>query len=208
MDKARQPKRQLSDAELRSHLAEQVGFLETSAAAFDAGKTGEAKRLALTIRVLLHDTRHSKSLLKQLNLDIPFISTCSLFEPKNLSAHIGLLTMQMDSSGLRYVPKLADPRTRTGLSFEEWWNEIVFTDDGNHNRISRKDLILTVANQDGGGHVDPGIDGVYDNFVRDNPLGWTLVRGGNSEPMSDPTKIAIRQIAFEVISVLKPHILS
>lgn len=38
--------------ELLSHLRENLGFLKASTAAFDSGHIGEAKRLAVSIRVL------------------------------------------------------------------------------------------------------------------------------------------------------------
>ena len=54
--------------ELRDHLCEQLHFLRASAASYDNGAEGEAKRLATTIRVLVHDTKKSKSLLLQLSM--------------------------------------------------------------------------------------------------------------------------------------------
>lgn len=56
----------LTPEELQAHLAEQLGFLERSADAFDNGYEDEAKRMATAIRVLVHDTNQSISLLKQL----------------------------------------------------------------------------------------------------------------------------------------------
>ena len=56
-------KRPRSTEELEELLHEQLAFLESSAAAFDAGMDGEAKRLAVALRVLLHDTKNSHSLL-------------------------------------------------------------------------------------------------------------------------------------------------
>lgn len=54
--------------ELQEHFAEQIYFLKASADAFDKGFEGESKRLAVALRVLLHDTPKSKSLLGQLEL--------------------------------------------------------------------------------------------------------------------------------------------
>jgi hypothetical protein len=45
------------DDRLIGYLREQVEFLRASAASYDAGFEGEARRLALTVRVLVHDTR-------------------------------------------------------------------------------------------------------------------------------------------------------
>ena len=53
--------------ELRRQLDEQQRFIKNSAQSFDDGFEGEAKRLALTIRVLVHDTSQSHSLLSQVD---------------------------------------------------------------------------------------------------------------------------------------------
>ena len=49
-------------------LSEQTEFLRMSAAAFDEGQFAEAKRLAVAVRTLCHDTRRSHSLLGQLGI--------------------------------------------------------------------------------------------------------------------------------------------
>src|SRR5690625_4274738 len=54
--------------ELRVRLKEQITNLEVSAARYDAGWPEEANRLAVTVRVLVHDTSMSSSLLQQMNV--------------------------------------------------------------------------------------------------------------------------------------------
>ena len=56
------------DFELTPQLEEQLGFLLSSMDAFDAGAKGEAKRMAVALRILLHDRRQSASLLGQVGL--------------------------------------------------------------------------------------------------------------------------------------------
>jgi len=74
-------KQSQTESELRQHLDDQLGFLEQSSASFDRGYEGEAKRLAVSIRVLLHDKGQSKSLLGQLGLkDIFYWDTSTGFE--------------------------------------------------------------------------------------------------------------------------------
>ncbi|WP_155854560.1 hypothetical protein [Paenarthrobacter nicotinovorans] len=51
-----------------NHLVEQLEFLDSSCSAYDAGAPSEAKRLATTVRVLLHDTKLSTSLMRRLGL--------------------------------------------------------------------------------------------------------------------------------------------
>ena len=59
-----------SRGDLLAYLAEQRAFLQSSAAQYDQGFVAEAKRLAVTIRVLVHDNpgSGSVSLLEQLGL--------------------------------------------------------------------------------------------------------------------------------------------
>jgi hypothetical protein len=51
---------------LDDHLQRQIGYLKRSCLLYDAGHEDEAQRIAVTLRVLLHDTGASKSLLGQL----------------------------------------------------------------------------------------------------------------------------------------------
>lgn len=57
-----------SRADLEEHLKAHLGFIKKSAALYDTGDTEEAKRIAVSVRVLLHDTQQSRSLLGQLGL--------------------------------------------------------------------------------------------------------------------------------------------
>ena len=51
---------------LLKQLRRQLTFLRNSAASYDGGYPEEALRIGVVIRVLLHDTKYSTSLLKQL----------------------------------------------------------------------------------------------------------------------------------------------
>ena len=61
-----------------------------------------------------------------------------------------------------------------------------------------------MANQDGGGHVDPSLDEAYANLSRFNSLGWKIFIGDC--PAKDfekgPELPSVRQIAYEVIKSL------
>lgn len=69
---------------LEALLAEQYDFLRASAARFDDGHHHESKRLALTLRVLLHDTPKSASLLDQLGVKdtLMFVDSDARREPR------------------------------------------------------------------------------------------------------------------------------
>jgi hypothetical protein len=62
------PRVTLSKDDFINALHEQVDFLRTSIALYDGGKEIEAKRLAVTLRTLLHDTKNSRALLTSLGI--------------------------------------------------------------------------------------------------------------------------------------------
>ena len=76
--------------------------------------------------------------------------------------------------------------------------------------MHRRDLILNVADTDGGGHVDPELDELYYAFSKKNSLGWMFANGDITKAFDGrPELVCMRQIAYEVLLTLKdevPHI--
>jgi hypothetical protein len=198
-------RRQRSRKELESLLDEQLRFLKSSARSFDDGFEGEAKRLALTVRVLLHDTDRQRSLLGLLDA-IPeaFLDTACADEPGNTMAHHGLVSLEVTPHGARYAPMLDDSPVANHLQFEEWWRAPVFRDPEG-GVLDRRGLILVAADQDGGAHVDPSLDETYAHLSSDNAMGWVWETPGHVQPMPGPEMMAIRQIAHEVLRSIDPE---
>jgi hypothetical protein len=198
-------------------------FLRGSARAFDEGDEDEALRLATTIRILVHDTQRSRSVLAQLGAkdDLAFLDT-SRQRPGAafVIAHSGLAVLRMamggDASGTRYAAPLAEydvEFSRGWVDFDTWWNRVVI-DDMQGNAFTRSDLVLALAHKDGGAHVDPDLDEAYAALSRSNSLGWYVLEspdpnaggvgitlggaGSAGEPMGSPVPTNVRQVAFEL----------
>jgi hypothetical protein len=117
-----------TEAELKQHLQEQIGFLEASCKAFDAGDESEAKRLATSVRILCHDSKHSKSLLKQLKLNrIDFYDTGHPYKPSYILAWTGLLGLTITSppASMSNAPHLDSNSEARWRPFYDWWSSIV-----------------------------------------------------------------------------------
>jgi SEC-C motif len=197
-------KRPITLSELQAHLEQQLGFLERSAASFDEGYESEAKRLAVTLRVLLHDTPKSHSLLGQLGkADQAFADTALDFDPTNPVPHGGLVFEALGPPKTRHVALLDDAPVCGSTPFHAWWTAPLFVDN-ERKILTRRDLILVAANQDGGAHVDPALDETYDKLSRLNSMGLFAVENGEARPMDGPERAAIRQITHEVLKTLKP----
>ena len=199
-------KHKVDQAALRKHLAEQVHFLRSSCRAYDGGDESEAKRIAVHLRVLLHDTARSRSLLSQLGgqFNWRFADTAYRFNPQNLLAHHGLITIKM--TGGPAGDASFEPRcwSRTEVSpfihFRLWWSSDVIFKDSEGERFTRKDVVLVVADQDGGAHVDPELDGAYAGLAKQGALGW---RRAGGPWLADPVAPSLRQIAHEVLVTLE-----
>lgn len=168
---------------------EQMGFLERSNATFDDGHLSEAKRLAVALRVLFHNTKMSHALIYQLGFDqaLTWVDTCGMPDPKNMMPQWGLVLMGMrlETNEVLFTPRLgggAPTRIRTKtlrlprgsrILLDEWWTEPVVK-DSSHALFSRKDFVLALSNKEGGAHVDPEIYESYNRIAHLNSMGWTF----------------------------------
>lgn len=191
-------------------------LLETLCECYDSGDNDIlALSISTAIRVLVHDTNKSTSLLSHLNRkDIVYLSTN--FESDKYPTHLGLV--RRINSGVkdgkggeakywplcdeRYFPS---PKEHKFISFEQWWcKDKVFC--SGQFKLTRKDLVLSLTNKDGGAHFDTAVEEKYDAFRHTWSGGSTLVgikssicRGYDNIPIYP----AIRQIGHELISTLK-----
>jgi len=200
------------DQELMRHLEEQLGFLQIAAAAYDKGYTGEAKRMATTIRILVHDTRQSTSLLTSLGKkDIQFYSTAATIDNGTAMPTFRLVGVKPPvnpgtSKKLYYAPLDDRPPyidVNKKIAFRQWWNEIIIIDTM-RNSSSRKDLVLSVSNKKGGAHMDSGLDDAYAALTRFNSQAWTAWDPkGIDRNLKGAELASIRQICHEVLKSLK-----
>lgn len=215
----------LSNEELMHHVQEQIGFLVGSCNSFDNGNLIEAKRIALTLRILLHDTKQSKSLLGQIGLKSSFFDTQYIIDldikmVPTVSSELLLISQLHDNPIHQFKPNFSSNLKTNKIDFQEWWNQIVIrTIDG--AEFSRSKIILAVANQDGGAHVDPELEQDYYNLTRLNSIqhffadNLDLSQGlpekielSQLQPVHSPlsTFYTIRQTAHEVlISKIDPE---
>lgn len=184
--------------EFMEHWHEQLNFIRSSIEQFDNGEETEARRIALGLRIMFHETSRSRSLIKQtgLSLNLRLLSSGVLYTPSNLVSSWVLLKLEISEDEIYYRPLINSVDTRTFyLEYEDWWNEVIF--DDKNNVFSRKDIVCFIADQDGGAHVDPEIAEKYALLTRENSLGWSDPKGN---PVSNnPAYNAVRQIAHEVL---------
>lgn len=197
-----------SQEELLKHLQDQIDFMIRSSKSYDQGIVGEARRLAVSIRILVHDTNRSTSLLTQLNKkQIAFLDTATPYNKNNALASDCLTVMRLTSKGAAYIAPLSHlspSRANIKIPFDNWWSRNIVYKDINNNFFTRSSIVLNVSDKDGGAHVDPNLDEAYAKFSRFNTMGWKLFKGGISEEFNNtPVLPSIRQITYEVLKTLQ-----
>ena len=203
--------------ELIALLNEQLDFLRTSAQAFDAGVVHEYKRIALALRVVLHDTHTSHSLLTQLGAKASLRFWDTRVRPvaapgrQILAAHDwpeGMVGMTMTLSAApdphgegagRWFPMLGSvPDLCARRDFDAWWGDSIIELKSGQT-FTRRAFVLGIAHHEGGAHVDA-----------QPPVSWVLLRdqswddaagmvdaGGRRVPIPQLVAAVIRQIGYE-----------
>jgi len=139
--------------DLSAHLKRQLIFLRNSVAAYDSGCAEEAIRIGVTIRVLCHDTQKSESLLSKMGRKgtLQLVTTAKTVPNEFLiNMDFGELMAGMTfSHNLEYDPV---PEDSPSILCPDWWGQPVFIRA--KTAYTRKDVVLSAANKDGGAHID------------------------------------------------------
>ncbi|MDD7923048.1 hypothetical protein [Actinomycetospora chibensis] len=192
-------------------LFESLEFLRVSADAYDEGHEAEAKRLAVTLRVLFFDKGTSHSLLRQLGLKerLAYFDTAPDINPQNILATLGL------AQTYRTLPKspgpyfagldeLPPPFLSRRSNFDHWWTRSVAKEqDG--TEWSRENFVLTLANKEGGAHVHRNVYAPYHKLAEENGLGMAFFdeHGRELELKNNFALASVRQIAHEFMKTAK-----
>ncbi|HPW31192.1 MAG TPA: hypothetical protein PLL01_17555 [Rhodoferax sp.] len=194
-----------SQHELTDRLNEQLGFLKSSALLFDEGATAEAVRLAQTVRVLVHDTRNSTSLLELLQKkDVLFFDTAAKELPAD-QGQTALVATEIGPAECAVVPILDSDLVNTQMvSFDTWWNGVAIV-DFKRQVFKRKDIVLNLANDLGGAHINLHLSSRLVDLIRNNSMnGFVQLPGKDVEPYPNPFPATMRQIAHEVLKTFIP----
>ena len=192
----------------KAHLYEQLDFLCSSIAAYDTGKEHEAKRLSVPIRTLVHNTRNTTSLLRHLGVQdrLGWVDRGAPGPPPRaivISFGLCVVRMRFDVGESFYEPAVHRPapdRLHPPVSFEDWWRRVILQDQRG-NGFSRADLVLSLANQDGGAHIDAALNEKYRQLTRENSVGF--MQGQNKPIANSIVHASVRHIAGELVQTIE-----
>lgn len=203
-----------SKQELLAKLREQADFLLTSARRFyDEGVFAESMRIATCIRTLVYENGKSKPLLKEVQpngLDLSILDHVGKIQGEEVfNFAVGI---RIDS-GVAVPSVDLQSANNTPCVIGAWWNRPVFSfwSNGRHGlstwmAYTRKQVVLILANKEGGAHVDPEMDPAYVKLLTDQPLGFHYQ--GIPIETPDLAKFLTAQSGVEMLESLKRNFFS
>ena len=203
--------------DFKAQLRRQIRFIENSCRLYDDGHFEEAIRMAVTLRVLFHDTQSSISLLQHLkSKNISLLSTADLASSEqeyNLALVRGFVEVKdaiaAPKMSCAMRPVLDDPTRREFILIQTWWRDEPVVQLNGRESLNRSDLILAAANKDGGAHVDSQLEPIYNKVRLGADMKIEINLKTNPQPLSAPFEnvhyASLRQMAYEVLNSPEIH---
>lgn len=206
-----------------NQLIEQTSLLIDACHSYDRGGFHHAKIMSSIIRTLVKDPENPKpnnqtiSLLKALNCkdNMKFFNTgYEAIDPIININLIGMVTVPKlpPAQGYEsiYIPLLNDSQyiDVQWLKFDEWWksNVLVYKSENINIQFTRKKIVLTMAEQDGGSHIDQfnNINKSYRDLITGSTHLFKCHNIDGSESGINHIQFAlVRQISHELIISIK-----
>lgn len=188
--------------DFKAHLTRQLSFLLRSCQSYDAGFHDEAVRIATVVRVIIHGTGSSTSLLKHLGAtNISLISTVSELTTEVVS-FVGMGRYRVGFGEGSFLPQLGDGWMQKNLPVSEWWSQVVMVLDSKH-QITRKNIVLAASNKDGGAHVDARLTDEYAALAKDGAVGsfvYTTQGNRDEKSINNAHFVSLRQMGYELLN--------
>jgi hypothetical protein len=158
-------------------LEEQRHLLRKSVKDMATGDLAEAIRVATILRTLIHETGSSKPLLKYLNgnyLELAILDVAPKKEepsPPGVQSAVVLevpVGFQIKPEGTFLSPdRPAEAYAPSSLG--KWWHRPALILPG-LGGFSRREIVLGLANKEGGVHLDPNISQRYQQLIENKSL--------------------------------------
>jgi hypothetical protein len=186
--------------DLSAHLKRQLVFLRNSVAAYDSGCAEEAIRIGVAIRVLCHDTQKSESLLTKMGRkDTLQLVTTAKTVPNDFLVNMDFGELMAGMTFGRTHEYDPVPEDAPAIFCADWWEQPIFIRD--KKAYTRKDVVLSAANKDGGAHVanpDAKLQALQEGFwIRTVTHADGTTR---TEPLADNHFRMLRRFAEELLT--------
>lgn len=178
----------------RAQLRRYLGFIERACAQFDDGIEDAALHVALSCRVLFHNTKKQTGLLSQVGWDVEMLSTAVTVNDFQSRLSSYEFTGNPDKPA-RQAPFLDGmPALHRTLPWKLWWAEAVYPTE--LGALTREDLVTVAADKELA-HPDPTLPPLYARLKAGT---WQYQDSrGRTTKVVEMQLADLRQIGFEVL---------
>jgi hypothetical protein len=202
-----------SKENLVAKLREQADLLLASARGFYAGNYAESLRTAVHLRILVHESGTNKPLLRQVRsdgLDLQILDNVGGTVQAGEKVFSFSVSLRVDKPSVFPSVDLESTNYKR-RSIGAWWNREVFAfwSQGKQGisqwmTYTRAQVVLILANKEGGAHVDSEIDPAYAILLTDQPLHFQFE--GIEVQTPDLAKFLTAQSGVEMLECLKRNV--
>lgn len=211
--------------ELYDELCIQLKFLKDECKLYDEGEIYYAKKIALTLRLLLYSTKRSNSLINQICktflYSLPdFINMAYIQYDGNESSEFlrcSLIEYNFNYTGdknssIYPVPILYKSYKKYNRkAFKSWWENQIVMFVTKDNPFTRKEIVSLVADKIGGAHIDAGVPDYFSNIISNKSNSFNIHILQTNVKVSVRTDevlyACIRTIAEEAVQVIEQYII-
>ena len=117
-------------------------------------------------------------------------------QAKKIITGFSLGVISIGAGKAEYGPYIDDYSNSEKLPVDEWWNQVVWRLMSGAE-LSRRSIVLTAANQDGGAHIDSKLEPGY-NKLATKTWGNLVVKKGE-KIIKDQNVINMHQVAMRTM---------
>jgi hypothetical protein len=196
----------------RSRFEDQRHLLRKAIEAMSAGDLTPALQVAVTIRVMIHETGRQKPLLKSLRPDYLDLPIRQRFEdpPKDVPPGVQVMTFycpisakitQADGKTIESLnTSLDDPQYKQSI-LGLWWESACMVLPG-VGPVFRKNLIVDMADKEGA-HVDPKISQGYQNILGN---GFIRFKMNYEDAPINISRLVVGKCGVELLDCLEKNV--
>lgn len=146
------------------------------------------------MRVLVHDTKNSISLVNHLGGDTVELASFMTDQSGKDWSKVGFGQYLVSMSGMDVIPKTGFRSAPRYVSISDWLAEVAFIHAS--AVVTRRDLMLWASNKDGGAHVDASLPEPY----RALQTAWIAIPEGEAGEPLPVQDAGLRTMAAELLA--------
>lgn len=192
-------------------LRDQYEVLKLAVDGYYAGVPARAMDIAVRIRTLVHETGNCKPLLAAINRNYLELDIYHKVSDRRSGALFSM-SLRMKATGpdsenksgaFRFDKDVFEEGFHQLVPLHKWWSDPYLIILGHAS--SKRDIVLDVADKDGGAHVDPKVS---ERHAINSCPPVEIISGGSEPVRPDLARAVVAEAGHELVNYLERHFAS